>query len=74
MNINSELNFNYRVGGCLDLASSNYIVRQADTEIYNSLKKGEYCYVFNPRQTGKSSLRIRVAEQLQKEDLSLIHI
>ena len=39
MNINPELNFNYRVGGCLDLASSNYIVRQADTEIYNGLKK-----------------------------------
>ena len=74
MNINPELNFNYRVGGCLDLASSNYIVRQADTEIYNGLKKGEYCYVFNPRQTGKSSLRIRVADQLQKEDIACVEI
>ncbi|NEQ41846.1 MAG: tetratricopeptide repeat protein [Okeania sp. SIO3I5] len=66
--------FNYKVGGSLDLDNSNYVVRQADTEIYNTLKKGEYCYVFNARQTGKSSLRIRTAERLRKEDIACVEI
>ena len=74
MNPVYESNFNYKVGGGLDLDSSNYVVRQADIEIYNTLKKREYCYVFNARQTGKSSLRIRTAERLRKEDIACVEI
>ncbi len=69
-----ESNFNYKVGGGLDLARSNYVLRQADIEIYNGLKKGEYCYVFNARQTGKSSLRIKTADRLRKEDIVCVEI
>lgn len=74
MNSTFESNFNYKVGGALNFNYPNYIVRQADTDIYKSLKKGEYCYVFNARQTGKSSLRIRTANRLQKEDIACVEI
>ena len=74
MNAIYESNFNYKVGGGLDLYRSNYIARQADTEIYNALKKGEYCYAFNARQTGKSSLRIRTADRLQREEIACVEI
>jgi AAA-like domain len=64
-NLNKE--FSYQLGGCLDKNSPIYVERKADKELYNSLKKGEFCYVFNSRQMGKSSLRLRVKHQLETE-------
>ena len=74
MSVSSESNFNYKVGGSLDVNYPNYIVRKADLDIYKSLEKGEYCYVFNGRQTGKSSLRIRTAERLKKAEFVCVEI
>ncbi|WP_202218329.1 AAA-like domain-containing protein, partial [Okeania sp. KiyG1] len=74
MSINSESNFNYKVGGSLDFNYPNYIERSADIDIYKALEKGEYCYVFNGRQTGKSSLRIRTAERLKKAEVACVEI
>jgi GAF domain-containing protein len=62
-----EKTYEYQVGGCLTTHASTYVVRQADLTLYQSLKQGKFCYVLNSRHMGKSSLRVRVMNRLQKE-------
>ena len=57
----------YYVGGSLPKNAPSYIVRSADRELTNALQKGEFCYVLNSRQIGKSSLLIRTFHQLQAQ-------
>lgn len=55
----------FRPGGTLPLESQSYIVRDADFELVDALEKGEYCYVLNCRQMGKSSLCVRAIERVK---------
>jgi len=59
----------YRVGGSLPHYIPSYVKRQADEELYQGLKNGDFCCVFNSRQMGKSSLRVKTRQKLEQEGI-----
>jgi len=64
----------YQLGGSLGFNHPTYVVRQADTDLYDALRSGEFCYVLNSRQTGKSSLRVQTMHRLQAEGITCAEI
>ncbi|MEH1824048.1 MAG: AAA-like domain-containing protein [Nostoc sp.] len=64
----------YQVGGSLHSDDPTYVVRQADEKLYTSLKGGDFCYVFNSRQMGKSSLLQRISRRLKSEGYKCVYL
>jgi WD40 repeat protein len=56
----------YITGGTLPTNAPSYVARRADDDLLQSLYAGEFCYVLNTRQMGKSSLMIRTARELRQ--------
>jgi adenylate cyclase len=72
--IETSSNYEYQVGGSLDSDAPSYVTREADTAFYQALKTGQFCYVLNSRQMGKSSLRVRTMKRLQAEGTVCVFI
>lgn len=70
-NARSEKSF-YVTGGTLPPTAPSYITRQADTDLYEALSAGQFCYVLNTRQIGKSSLMIRTVRRLQEDGKAVV--
>ncbi|MCC5669454.1 CHASE2 domain-containing protein [Nostoc sp. CHAB 5784] len=61
------IDYKYQVGGSLTVNAPSYVRRQADYLLYEALKQGEFCYILNSRQMGKSSLLASTKHRLEQE-------
>ena len=68
------MNNEFHTGGVIPLGSNTYVVREADRDFYENLKRGKFCYVLNSRQMGKSSLRLRTSNKLRNEGIFCVDI
>ncbi|MGH7449859.1 MAG: AAA-like domain-containing protein, partial [bacterium] len=59
----------YTVGGNLRPGDPFYIHRQADEDLLNLCRAGEFAYILSSRQVGKSSLMESTAQQLNAEGI-----
>lgn len=56
----------YVTGGTLRPDADSYVERDTDRTLLESIYGGEYCYVLNARQMGKSSLCVRTVARLKQ--------
>src|SRR5260370_33394474 len=72
MNTTSQATSFYITGGTLPQNALSYVTRQADTDLLEGLRAGQFCYVLTSRQMGKSSLMVRTAARLRQERVTCI--
>ena len=74
MNLPVSQDYQYQFGGSLPANAPTYVTRKADADLYQAVKAGEFCFVLNSRQMGKSSLRVRTMQRLQNEGIACVSI
>ncbi|HRF59117.1 MAG TPA: AAA-like domain-containing protein, partial [Fimbriimonadaceae bacterium] len=68
----ADPNLIFIAGGTLPSNSPSYIERKADQALLAALRQGEFAYVLDSRQKGKSSLMIRTRERLEAEGVRTV--
>lgn len=64
----------FRPGGTLPPGSESYVRRRADDEIVDALIRGEFVFVLDSRQKGKSSLIVRSLARLAEHGVTTLRI
>jgi AAA-like domain len=64
----------YTTGGTVQAGGGFYLSRRADDELFNLCRQSAFAYVLTARQTGKSSLMVRTADRLAKENIRSVII
>jgi WD40 repeat protein len=74
INYDQDSSYQYQVGSGLSATAPSYVKRSADDKLFGRLMKGTFCYVFNSRQMGKTSLRNRTMQRLMNEQVCCFSI
>jgi len=68
------MTYQYIAESTLPEDTQTYVTREADSQLYQALLEGKFCYVFNSRKIGKSSLALQTIKQLRTAGIRSVFI
>jgi adenylate cyclase len=74
INTVSPISYTYQIGNSLPVNHPTYVEREADLDLYQTIKTGNFSYIFAPKQTGKSSLITHTIHKLKQENIACVLI